>query len=1443
MAHPLNRLCLQDGKMVVPLCGCNKQDLGKQLCYTYQTKDNNLVGKTCVYLDTNRLFCVGNRSVKPRLTLTGSERRSSRRHIEIKPRVRESLPDDTIELPSPSSPPNPPGKPNLWIAIATPLASLSFVVFTIIASPSNWWMAIPMVLVAALIPGGQMIAYLSEKKKYETALADQTRRYREHLYAFREHFEKLSNYQRAILLRENPPLETLLHQVDARDRIWDRRPIHDDFLSVRMGVGALPISVTIKAPSPKEEDPRVAEAIMLANNFAMVYDVPLTAPLKKLGTIGITGSSRHTLYMAYTMIANIAAHHSPDEVQLYIVSHHAHAASRWGWAKWLPHTYVVQSQGKEGRLSLSPATTEPLFLNLSQEMKRRMQKEVRDKPQIVVVIDNVPEFMRSPVAASLLDANPDLNASAIFIDNPIPPDAHAITHISDRGQLDYRETWESEAGGVHYQGMAELASRDQCEQIARELAPLRTSARGIGDLPGSVRLVELLGASQPDEVELKTLYEEHADKRHILDFPIGLNRDLKAMRMILREAGQGGYGSHAMLAGMTGTGKSVLLQSIVLSMAATHSPEQLNVLIGDFKAGASELKKLQILPHVVGFVTDLNEAMTERCRVALESELERRKTLMEQAGAAVKDIWSYNANFPDTPMPHLVILMDEFAHALRLNSEFRATVDTIAAQGRALGVHLFLSTQRAADFDDKIRPNIDYRVSLRVASREDSMTMLKRGEAAQIPAHLPGRGYLQVGDNDVFEEFQSARADVAFMPAGPSLEQMDEFKVYQVESDGRQRELIHHRASAPAAAEVSTTESFSEAEVLVQYIVDYCDEAGYPPARQIYLPELPEAEDLPLFNLLGGLPIYREWNESEWWATLGDPGARLRVPVGLVDLPSEQHQDPWILDFKAEDGHFWVTGAPGSGKSLLLRSMILALATTHSPADLNFYFLDFGQRALQVFDGLPHCGGTFLPTETERVSRLLEFLQAEVRRRQQLLAEGQVDSPESFRQKYPSESMPTIMVVCDNFAEFKANYIDNLNDIVNLTGVGKAVDIHLVFSTDGANDLPMNIRNNIVNRMALRFNSLDEYIDVFGRRVPGVPQIPGRGYIRRGEEILECQLATPLPEAGASLREQIQSSVVDPMMAAWAGKAMPEKIIALPPHIKLQLLLETSVPPARAGSLPIGPLGRAHSNLSKTWLDLESFGPFALVMGPPSSGRTEFLVTFCLAVASQLSPEQAEIHILDYHRGNLRHLRDLPGVTYTSGRKVAGLLEELLPKLEERAETNQELHMTATNLSLADAGQPKGPRTLLVIDDLQSLMAADFNVHEMLNRCANLRRDARLSMLLTCTPADARQARVMYDFVRMATQDRCGVMFDDPNELDIIGVQVPLATRRLHAMLPKGRGFFVDRGQMEVVQFATVIPQDQGQQFDETAYKTNVQALVEQIRAKFASDDDLTLVG
>lgn len=436
----------------------------------------------------------------------------------------------------------------------------------------------------------------------------------------------------------------------------------------------------------------------------------------------------------------------------------------------------------------------------------------------------------------------------------------------------------------------------------------RVAARPVppGAPPDRVALADLL----PRTVAEVTCRWERAGDR----LPVVLGRGAGGRPVevdLLRD------GPHALVAGTTGAGKSELLQSLVLALALTHPPEALALVLVDHKGGAG-LGACRPLPHVVGALTDLDPAATDRALAGVRAELRRRERLLADAG--VPDLDALRRVRPDRCPPRLVVVVDELRALVEDQPDAALRLARVAAQGRSLGLHLVLATQRPAGaVSAHLRANLPLRVCLRVADAADSTDVVDVPDAARLDPRLPGRALVRRGGAGPVEQVQTAWA--ALPPTA---------------------------ATAAARPGRTPPEAPDHAPALVALAVEA--------ARGRALPEAP---------WLPPLPDRVRVDELEGARDAPDDGAPR--PFALADLPDERRQVP--VRPPAGPRAVVVVGGPRSGRTTALRA--LAAATRRGT---HVHVVATGGAQDWAVVPPAHLGTVVGPDDPRRVRRLLAHL-------------------------------------------------------------------------------------------------------------------------------------------------------------------------------------------------------------------------------------------------------------------------------------------------------------------------------------------------------------------------------------------------------------------------------------------------------------------------------------
>ena len=471
--------------------------------------------------------------------------------------------------------------------------------------------------------------------------------------------------------------------------------------------------------------------------------MPVTLPLTAHGSIGIAGEPGAALDITRAVVCQLAALHSPAEVVLAAFCS-ARSWPDWDWLKWLPHTSSAHSP-LAGPHLVTGAESAVLLGQLEDLARARTDRQLADrKPAdrqhaerqhaerqhadrqpgdrdsgvtVLVLIDSRTTADRARLV-ELSRIGPAAGIHCIWL---APRAEHlpaaCTAYIDARGDRS-ASIGDSMAGTSTANIAADAVDGGTALSFSRVLAPLVDAGAVLdddSDLPRAVSWLELNDPRIADDPAV--VIERWQESSSILTGPAapppGPRRPGTLRAIVGEAAGEPHaldlrlHGPHALLGGTTGAGKSELLQTWILAMAAAHSPQRVTFLLVDYKGG-SAFRDCVHLPHTVGLVTDLSPHLVRRALVSLGAELTYREQLFDRK--KVKDLRELEqAGDPDTP-PSLVIVVDEFAALVREVPDFVDGVVNVAQRGRSLGLHLVLATQRPAGvIKENLRANTNLR--------------------------------------------------------------------------------------------------------------------------------------------------------------------------------------------------------------------------------------------------------------------------------------------------------------------------------------------------------------------------------------------------------------------------------------------------------------------------------------------------------------------------------------------------------------------------------------------------------------------------------------------------------------------------------------------------------------------------------------------------------------
>ncbi|MFZ0716142.1 type VII secretion protein EccCb [Mycobacterium sp.] len=1129
-------------------------------------------------------------------------------------------------------------------------------------------------------------------------------------------------------------------------RMWERRASDSDFCEVRIGLGTLPLATRLVPPTVEaitRLDPVAVTALRrFLRTHSTVPNVPITLALREAAAVSVGGDTTHVRALLRAAICQLAVMHSP---RLVLIAAAVSDDNRryWDWLKWLPHSRHPHINDDVGPVRLVYPSLAAAIEALAGVTTDRLAADPV-LPHVVVVVDG-----------DVDDAERVNGAAAKAVTTLTIEDTASVgtlrLRVSDR-EMAVRTSIDQEVTA-----RPDAMSYTAALVCAQRLAGYRASGVDTSELTD---WSDLIGIGDVAFFAPEQLWAGRRP-RDRLRVPIGITVAGAPVELDIKEAAQNGMGPHGLCIGATGSGKSEFLRTVALGMMARHSPEDLNLVLIDFKGGAT-FAGLEPAPHVAAVITNLSDksALVRRMRDALTGEMNRRQELLREAGN-VDGIAAYTrarrSGAQLSPLPTLFIIVDEFSELLSQHPDFADVFVAIGRLGRSLGMHLLLASQRLEEGRLRgLESHLSYRICLKTLSINESRMVLGTSDAYELPS-APGAAYLRVGTDGLIR-FQTAyvsgprRVD-AQLAAGKTISAEPEDKsapvrLFATEPIGQVTVAGH--------AEMDAVERRTVLQTVVQRL------SGHRPrAHEVWLPPLGAAP------VLSALLID------------GEPTSPLTVPIGIVDRPFEQCRTPLVVDLSGAAGNVAIVGAPQSGKSTALRTLITALAVTHDPSAAQFYCLDFGGGTLASLRQWPSVGSVAGRVDPQLTRRTIDWLSALIRSREMLFRDHEIESMAHYRRLKENrdprcDRFGDVFLVVDGWPSLIRELETVETSVAALAVEGLSYGVHVVLSASRWAEIRPALRDQIGTRIELRLGDpADSELD--RRRAREVPEgKAGRGLSHDGLHMVIAlpKLDSEDSNAGSCWRRD-----------GWIAPPIP----LLPTRVDHCEVIE------RAGAAELRPLiGLEESELWPVVIDIAQH-LHLLILGDNESGKTATLRTICRELVRTTTGAQCQLFVVDVRRSLL-------GVVQPESGHFGGYLastdavREAVPRIIEQLRRRMPPR-NATPVQLRQRSWWSGPEIYVVIDDYDLVGSGGGNPLDLLAEVLPQSRDLGLHLLVARRSSGA--ARAMFEPLLGGLRDAGAMtllMSGNPDEGLMIG------SVRASSM-PPGRGTLITRrGSPQLIQ-------------------------------------------
>lgn len=1075
----------------------------------------------------------------------------------------------------------------------------------------------------------------------------------------RKYLEMLTGLRRKVHSRAAAQYRYLAHYAPSPDtlaalvsspRQWERSAPDRDptyFLAPRVGVAPQKLGggMTMKETAEKKDLEPVARTAgeRFFRAHRAVEGMPTLIDLKTHRAVQFFGEG-DLASVVRALLLQVAVFHPPNMVMIAVVTNNP---GEWDWIKWLPHNQHPLRQDALGteRMVYSPAEAGAALAELIADRGdfSADDKYTGAKPWLIVVADGV---------GSVPGCGEGLEAVTVIRRGEV--DESGLETLGARVQIaadgaarkrrmtpdDPLKFWLSRADSVGVEQARQVArrmTRWRAATDAQILAGVESSLAETPKMWASLMGIDDVGSTGTST--WRTFREGDPDRMRV---PIGWTKSGAVMSLNIKEEAEQGMGSHGVILGTTGSGKSTLLINLLLGLVARHTPEQLNLILVDYK-GEATFDGFEKLNHTVEIISNLSSGkdMISRFEEVMRGAVEKRQAARSELGKRTvgkkfRDAMTYlkarerGAALP--PFPTLLIVVDEFTALLKDHPEFRDVFEHLGRQGRSDRMNLLLATQSLTGVSvGQLLSNCGWKIAMKTAGAQDSQAVIETKEAYYLDKI--GEGYLKVGGAEP-QYFTAANPQAPYFPPVAAPERADKrgtvgfsgVAPFSVEAVPLPREEPVDGDGAPVVP-VHTAEEIASAPEIASVMLDQLAGQGEP-CEKLWLPPL-----------LRPRPLGRLIADSGLRA-----GAKavLDLPIGLIDRPYTHVQDVFRVDLT--DSNLLLLGRPRSGKSVALQTLAVSAAALNNPRTVQIYGLDCGaDLKLAALEGLPHVGGVAIRGDGDGIARVIAEVTEVMAQRRTLFRELRIGSMAAYRDKVAAgqaadDGYGDVLLLIDGWDNFKKENDTHLDAVANLTNNGLAVGIHVAVAVQVHSELGRAMNQSFSTRVDFKMNS-PELSGVNNKRLAeAVPDdVPGRGLDLA--EALHIMIGAPRLDDIEAVDDAGLAAAIAEIADRWQGQSA-RRVRRLPERVEASSLV---VPPEWTGSKWSVPIGMYEKDLSTVMLDMltdRHLNIFGRTGGGNGSGKTHLIAAIMKSLMARYSPDEVKFMVVDLKSSQLLDIID-----------------------------------------------------------------------------------------------------------------------------------------------------------------------------------------------------------
>lgn len=1304
-----------NGEKIVRQKDISNLDFFSVVGYSFYLKNDKLYMSS-----TNKINIVGLSELRMKPYSTVFEYPQFNRNT----RIQHEIPVEEIEIQQPVSKPTLQKKSLILTLIPTlVMLAMTIVLRGIVGGGGTFviYSAVSMGMGVVM----SVVTYIQDKKNFEKEIQEREENYRKYI----EEKENLIRQLRIDELRSRQmiyeSLENSIQEVENFGRRLFEKTLEDkDFLQIYLGTGTVESVNQIKFNKQEFVDTKDPISLLpeqISNKYKYIEDAPIISDFNDSCGIGIVGEKSNLSQLLKNITLDLAIRHFYKEVKfVYILD--KRYIEEFQWIRWLHN--VENTQLDVRNIICDDDSKNVLLENLYAILSNREsilfeKKEVIFEEQYIVFVTNTSIISTHPLSKYIKNCK-TLGFTFVFLEEyeeNLPQGCTEVIRIAENinGCI-----LKSNNGDKILNFKYPTIPNNVAENIALKLGAIYVDEVSLeGQLTKNITMFELLGIMSVDDLNLEDRWNE-SQVYKTMAAPIGVKTGNEIVSLNISDKANG-HGPHGLVAGTTGSGKSEILQTYILSIATLFHPYDVGFVIIDFKGGgmANQFEKL---PHLIGTITNIDGREIDRSLLSIKAELVKRQEMFSEAG--VNHINDYIRLFKSgkvtKPMPHLIMIVDEFAELKAEYPDFMKELISAARIGRTLGVHLILATQKPAGVvDAQIWSNSKFKLCLKVQTKEDSNEVLKSPLAAEIVE--PGRAYFQVGNNEIFELIQSAYSG-ANVPEGNSDNEKI-FTIYERNFWGKKTPIYTNKKTKKTSDE--TSNETTQLDAIVNYVGMYCKSNN--------------------INKLPGicLPSLKTIIHTDELSYDTEQETRFQVPLGIFDDPEMQRQGEFVLEISKDN--VYIVGSAQMGKTILLQTIAYGLIRKYTPEEVNIYMIDCGSMVLKIFEESMHVGGVVLSNEDEKCKNLFKMLNSIVVERKKILSSKGVGNFAAYLDA-GYKDIPLVVVMIDNMAAFKEYFPEQDEQINSLTREAQGVGISFVITAATSNAMNYRTQANFGRKIALNCNEVSEYSNVFGHCKQTPRENAGRGLLMMDKRILEWQAAI----FGKSKKEKERNDELKDYIKQ--RNQMFSKSAVKIPMVPEKLLLSEELKNNNKSFRQMGyiPIGMQFDNVEYDIININQIGSLALL--GDNESRIKFIRAFFTILAKNIVFHNVEAIVIDDKQKSLGDLSTFGFIRQYTNDVSEGLayVSDYYELLMEREDADLAVEQSTIVLILNNS-------------DIWKQMCSDKNMSKELSSALKRANDINAFILLS----QIENAPVGFntsDVLKTLKEERQGIVFAPVSE-------------------------------------------------------------------------------